>query len=285
MPTVGEHLTAENYVDQAIYIHLDNPTLVGSNQDIVFNNFNLTNINSSNLNTHAFNDIQVNTKSYVDQFHQENEQSRPDSGIEFYKESSDLRKNNRDNDFNDNKLTDFDSITANRNPRSNNEFANKSFVDDPLSDGNILKIIRTLENFLDDVSETTFIILLNLIKKNTDTTITEAPNNKGYLLQRWNINCNDKNGFDKIQKFLKSTKTNSTGNAGATNLRPIGDRFMYIETNSINYGPNVLCSFERTDIIQITNITFCYNRFSISINDSIKSMGRFRIQLLLKDNT
>ena len=42
---------------------------------------------------------------------------------------------------------------------------------------------------------------------------------------------------------------------------------------------------ERTDIIQITNITCCYNRFSILTNSSLKSMGRFRIQLLLKDNT
>ena len=44
-------------------------------------------------------------------------------------------------------------------------------------------------------------------------------------------------------------------------------------------------SFERTDIIQIKNITFYYNSFSILTNDSLKSMGRFRIQLLLEDNT
>ena len=45
------------------------------------------------------------------------------------------------------------------------------------------------------------------------------------------------------------------------------------------------CSFERADIIQITNITFYYNRFSILTNDSLKSMGRFRIQLLIENNT
>ena len=32
-------------------------------------------------------------------------------------------------------------------------------------------------------------------------------------------------------------------------------------------------------------MTFYYNRFSISANDSLKSMGRFKIQLLLKDDT
>ena len=60
---------------------------------------------------------------------------------------------------------------------------------------------------------------------------------------------------------------------------------MYIETSSNNQGPNVFCSWERADIIQITNITFYYNRYSILTNDSLKAMGRFRIQLLLKDNT
>ena len=45
------------------------------------------------------------------------------------------------------------------------------------------------------------------------------------------------------------------------------------------------CSFERTDIIQITNITFYDNRFSILTSDLLKSMGRFRIQILLEDNT
>ena len=58
---------------------------------------------------------------------------------------------------------------------------------------------------------------------------------------------------------------------------------MYIETTSNNHGNNVFVSFERTDIIQITNITFYYNRFSIS-DINFRSMGRFRIQLLLDDN-
>ena len=44
-------------------------------------------------------------------------------------------------------------------------------------------------------------------------------------------------------------------------------------------------SFERTDFIQTSIITFKYNRFSILSNDSLKSMGCFRIQLLLADNT
>ena len=57
---------------------------------------------------------------------------------------------------------------------------------------------------------------------------------------------------------------------------------MYIETSSNNNGDNVFCNFERTDTIQSSNKTFYYNRFSAG---GTKSMGRFRIQLLLDDNT
>ena len=60
---------------------------------------------------------------------------------------------------------------------------------------------------------------------------------------------------------------------------------MFIESSSNNHGNYTYVTFERTDIIQITNITFYYNRFSISTDDSLKRMGRFRLQLLLEDNT
>ena len=60
---------------------------------------------------------------------------------------------------------------------------------------------------------------------------------------------------------------------------------MYIETSFNSHGNIVFVAFERTDIIQVSNITFYYNRFSILTINSLKSMGRFRIQLLLEDNT
>ena len=59
---------------------------------------------------------------------------------------------------------------------------------------------------------------------------------------------------------------------------------MYIQTSSNNNGNIVFASFERTDIIQITNITFSYNRFS-SCDNNLRGMSRFRIQLILEDNT
>ena len=99
------------------------------------------------MNTQAVIDNQVITKAYVDQFHQENERSRRDLGINFYDESNDLAKNNQDNDFNDNKLTKVDSITVNRNPISDYEITNKKYVDDELDKNTVIRFNQTLSNY------------------------------------------------------------------------------------------------------------------------------------------
>ena len=54
-----------------------------------------------------------------------------------------------------------------------------------------------------------------------------------------------------------------------TSILPTGDSLMYIETSGNNNELNnkdTFVSFERTDNIHISNITFYYNRFSI-VND------------------
>ena len=270
---------SKNYVDNII----DEISLVRSNQDNDFDNNKLTNINSITLNKQAENDNEVITKSYVDQFHQENERTRRDVGLDFYNESNNLVKNNQDNDFNDNKLTNINSIIINNNPTDDNHVCNKKYIDDELNKNTIVRFNQTLQNYLKiSVGNNIY----NLTKYNkiqlTDVTIMKAGNSGGYLLQNWNIKCNDINGNGKITNFVKSTKTNSpSSNAGATVLPPIGSAFMYIETSGSNSGDNVFVSFERTDIIQITNITFYYNRYTAHN----PSMGRFKVQLLLDDNT
>ena len=283
LPQIDSHLTAKLYVDNAI----DESSLVRNNRDNDFGNYNLTNINSITLNKQAENDNEVITKAYVDQFHQENERSRRDLGIDFYKESVDIVKNNQDNDLKDNKLINLDSISVNRKPSSENELASKKYIHDELNKNTVLRFNQTLQNYLKvSVGNDTY----NLTKYDkiqiTDITEMRYPNIGSDLLQKWNIKCNNKNNQARITDFIKSSKTNSpTGDSGATSLPPIGNSFMYIETSSNNHGNNVFVSWERTDIIQITNITFYYNRFSILTNDSKKSMGRFRIELLLEDNT
>ena len=138
-PQINSHLTAKLYDDTEI----DKSPLVRNNQDENFNYHNLTNINNKTLNKQAENDNEVITKAYVDQFHQENERSRRDVGLGFYDESNDLVKNNQNNDLNDNKLTNLDSITVNRNPNSDNELANERYIDDELDKNTILRFNQT----------------------------------------------------------------------------------------------------------------------------------------------
>ena len=284
LPQIDSHLTAKLYVDNSI----DESSLFRNNSDNDFGNYNLTNINSITLNKQAENGNEVITKAYVDQFHQDNEKSRRDLGIDFYDESSDLVKNNQDNNFNNNKLTNIDSIQVNGNPNSDNELVNKKYLDDELDKNTIVRFNQTLQNYLKvSVGNNTYNITKYDKIQLTDITVIKFPNKGTFLLQNWNIKCNDKyNNNGNINNFIRSTKTNTlTADSGATTLPPIGNSFMYIETSSNNHGNNVFVSFGRTDIIQITNITFYYNRFSILTNNSLKSMGRFRIQLLLQDNT
>ena len=228
------------YVDNSI----DESSLIRNNQDNDFNNYNLTNINSITLNKQAENDNEVITKSYVDQFHQENERSRRDLGIDFYDELADIVKNDQDNDLKDKKLTNLDSITVNGNPCLENELANKKHIDDELDKNTIVGFNQTLETYLKvSVGNDTY----NLTKYNniqlTDITTIKTGNGGGYLLPSWRIFCNDKNNNGKITNFIRATKTNSpTGDSGATSLPPIGFAFLYIETSSNNHGSNVFVS-------------------------------------------
>ena len=254
--------------------------------DIDFNDNKLTNINSITLNNQPINDDEVVTKSYVDQFHNDNERSRRDLGIDFYNESSDLVKNNQDNNFNDNKLTNINSITINNNPSDNNHVCNKKYVDDELDKNTIVRFNQTLMNYLkvsvgDDI--------YHLTKYNkyylTDKTLMIAPNTGNDLLHRWIIECKDKNNAGKISNFIKSTTSSSpTGDSGASNMPPIGRAFMYIETSGNNSGNNTYVKIIRRDIIQISNISFYYNRYSSS-NPSSKAMGRLSIDILLDNDT
>ena len=199
----------------------------------------------------------------------------------------DLVKNIQDNDFNDKKLTNIDSLTVNRNPISDNELANKKYIDVELDKNTIVRFNQTLTNYLkvsvgNDTYNFTKYDKIQII----DTTEIKFPNEGRYLLQKWNIIYYVINGNGKLSNIIKPTKTPSpTSQSGATSFPPVGKSFLYIETSSGGHGNDVFVSWERTDIIQITNITFYYNRFSNLTNNSLKAMGRFRIQLLLEDNT
>ena len=198
-PAINQHLTPEIYVDNAI----DEQSLVRKKQDNDFNNNNLTNINSITLNTQAVNDNEVITKVYVDQTRNDNERNSRDVGLSFHNEEVDLVKNNQDYDLNDNKLTNLDSITINRNPTSDKKVSNKKNINDQLDKNTIVRFNQTLQNYLEvsvgsDTYNTTKFNKIQL----TDITKMKAGSSGGYILPYWKIICNDKNNSGKIQNFI-----------------------------------------------------------------------------------
>ena len=215
-------------------------------------------------------------KNYVDSLHEIKRNRRSLSSVFLY----------QDNEFDNIKLTKLDGVVVNRNPSLGNELANKNYIDDELDKNTVLRFNKTFQNYLKaSVGKDTYILTKYDKVQNTDTTIFKKSNTGGYLLRNWVIECNDKNNSGKTSNFIKSTQTNSpTGYSGATSLAPKCNSFMSIDTSSNNHGI-VFVSFERVDIFQISDKTFYNNRFSILTTDSLKSMGRFRIQLLLEDST
>ena len=81
-------------------------------------------------------------------------------------------KNNQDNDLNDNKLSNLDSVTVHRNPTSDNEITNKKYVDDDLDKNTNVRFIQTLSNYL-KVSVGNDIFNLTKYNKLSITDITE----------------------------------------------------------------------------------------------------------------
>ena len=114
--------------------------------------------------------------------------------VEKALDESSLVRNNQDNDFNNNKLTNLDSITVNRNPGTDNELANKEYVDDSIGEGTIDIFNQTVENYLKESVGNDIYNHTNYDKTRiTNTTVIKYPNSGGYLLQNWNIQCKDKN--------------------------------------------------------------------------------------------
>ena len=271
-------LPTKNYVDSKF----NDPTIIKNTDHVDFKDKHLDNVRWIKVNEMlaAPNDLvpklYVNNAlsdvlGYVNGLHEINGNRRDLSSV----------LNSQDNDFDNNQLTNLDSVTVNRNPNLDNELSNKKYVDDLIAEGTSLRFNQTLENYLEvSVGNDTY----NLTKYDktqiTDTTEIKFLNIGSDLLQKWNIKCNNKINPSRITDVIESTKTSSpTGYSGATSFSPIGKSFMYVETSSNNHGhERVFVSFERTNIIQISNITFRYNRFSILTNNSKKSMGRFRIQ-------
>ena len=92
-------------------------------------------------------------------------------------------KNKQDNDFNDNNLSNLDSVVVNREPGSDNGLANKKYINDELDKNTILRIIQTPENHLKASvgNDTNNLTKYDKIQV-TDITIIKSGNSRGYLL-------------------------------------------------------------------------------------------------------
>ena len=278
LPAVRKHLTANFHADEAIFRSVDESSLLrlDPNENLKVDEQDSINLNSNLSSTKMI--IKTPKKSYVDSSHEINRNRRDFQSV----------FNDQDNDLDNFKLPNLDSVTVNRNPSSDNEISSKKYDDDSIGEGTIVRFNQRPENYLKVSFGNDFSNLTkdDKIKKNAEKTIIEQPNDGGFLLKHWNTKCKDKNNNVIIQNFIKSPKTNSPPeNSGATSLPPIGDSFMDIETSSGSHGNGVSVSFELTDVIQIGNKIFDHNRFSFSTKNSAKSMGRLKIQLLFADNT
>ena len=140
----------------------------------------------------------------MDQFHQENERSRRDLGIEFYAESSDLLKNNQDNDFKYNKITNINSIAINNNPTDNNHLSNKKYIDDELDKNSIVRINDdSNERYLQvHINNTPYNLQIYNKTQIIDITKLIFPNTGTDLLQNWKLVCNNRFGEGVPSDFL-----------------------------------------------------------------------------------
>ena len=282
LPQIDGHLTAKLYVDNSIdeasLLRLDpNEILDLNNQDSILLNSTLNNLKTI---------IELPTKAYIDGLHDANERSRRDLGIDFYDESDNLVKNNQDNNFNNNIISNIQSIEINNDPTNNKHGINKKYLDDKLDNDTIIRLNDNSNNEYLKVQINNNFYNLQIHNKIQITDVTKIlfPNTGHDLLPKWRIVCNNRFNSSIPTDFIKSTITNTpTGQAGATVIPPIGNAFMYIETSGNNHNDvqdNVFVSIERTDIINISNISFYYNRFSIS--QALKrNMGKFEISILI----
>ena len=77
------------------------------------------------------------SKSYVDSLH-ESSRIRRDLSLVF---------NDQDNEFDNNKIPNLDSVTVKRNPSADDELSNKKYTDDQLDKNTIVRFNQTLQNY------------------------------------------------------------------------------------------------------------------------------------------
>ena len=183
-------MPTKNYIDNKF----NDPSITKNTDHVDFNDKHLDNVRMITVNELPKWENDLTPKFYVE---------RPLSDILSYvNELHEINRKKRElssifsdqvNEFDNNKLTNLDSVTVNRNPNLDNELANKKYIDDELDKNTVLRFNQTLQNYLKvSVGNDTY----NLTKYDkiqiADTTEMRYPNIGSDLLQKWNIKCNNK---------------------------------------------------------------------------------------------
>ena len=109
-PAVPEHLTAKIFVDIAIFYSVDESSLLRLDLEKKLNPDEQHSMFLKSILTSSKTILEIPNKNYVDSLH-ESSKNRRDLTSVF---------NDQDNDFDNNKLTNMESTTVNRNPSSDN---------------------------------------------------------------------------------------------------------------------------------------------------------------------
>ena len=173
-PKTISEIPTKNYVDNKF----NDPSIIKNTDHVDFNGKYIDKVRWSKVNemSEAPNDLVAklyvedalrDTLGYVNELH-ESSRNRRDLSSVF---------NDQDNEVDNNKLTNLDSVTVNRNPNLDNELANKKYIDDELDKNTVLRFNQLLENYLKgSIGKNTY----NLSKYNkiqiADTTEIVFPN-------------------------------------------------------------------------------------------------------------
>ena len=194
----------EEYVDNKF----NDPSIIKNTDHIVFNDKHPDNIRWVKVNKMPASAEHLTPKIYVDNAIQDIKSAIVNLH-ELNRNRRDLSSvlNDQDNEFDNNKLTNLDSITVNRNPNLDNELANEKYIDDELDKNTVLRCNQTLENYRKvSHGNDAYNLTENDKLQITDTTEMRYPNKGSDLLQKWTIKCNNKNNQSRITDIIKSKK-------------------------------------------------------------------------------
>ena len=189
LPAVREHLTPKFYVDEAIYFGVHEPSLLRlhPNEKLKLDEQHSIVPNSTLTTPKTMKELP--TKTYVNSLH-ESSRNRPDLSSVF---------NDQYKEFDNNKITNLESFTVNREPLSDNDLSTKEHIDDSIGEGTLLRFNQTLENYLKvSVGNDTYNLTKHDQTQITVTTEIKLPKISSDLLQKRNIKCNNKNTDSKV---------------------------------------------------------------------------------------